>query len=84
MTSTYGTGLYGTGTYGDPIAVSIVEPAPVSIDSIDPVSGPAGITLTITGSGFQSGATVTIGGISATSVTVVNSTTITCTVPAQV
>src|SRR5207244_2514539 len=35
----------------------------------------------ITGTGFQTGATVTIGGTLATSVVVVNSTTITCTAP---
>jgi hypothetical protein len=38
-------------------------------------------TLTITGTGFRSGATVTLGGQACTSVNVVNSTTITCTTP---
>jgi hypothetical protein len=76
---------FGAGPWSSPIAVSVVEPgpAPVEVTSVSPTSGSAGITLTITGSGFQSGATVTIGGVSATSVTVVNATTITCTVPAQ-
>jgi hypothetical protein len=38
-------------------------------------------TLTITGSGFRTGATVTLGGQACTNVNVVNSTTITCTTP---
>lgn len=40
-------------------------------------------TLTITGTGFRSGATVTLGGQACTNVNVVNSTTITCTTPAS-
>ena len=39
--------------------------------------------MTITGTGFQSGAAVTIGGTAATSVTVVSSTSITATTPAH-
>src|SRR5947209_5275844 len=54
-----------------------------SIASINPDNGPtSGNTLvTIAGSGFQSGATVTIGGVAAASVTVVDSTTITARTP---
>lgn len=62
-----------------------VEPdPPPEITSVDPNSGSesGGTSITITGTGFQSGATVTIGGNAATSVTVVNATTITCTTPA--
>ena len=39
--------------------------------------------MTITGTGFLAGATVTLGGTAATNVTVVNSTTITATTPAH-
>jgi hypothetical protein len=39
-------------------------------------------TLTVSGTGFRAGATVTLGGTACTSVSVVNSTTITCTTPA--
>ena len=54
-----------------------------TVTSILPRSGPVsgGLAVTITGTGFASGATVTIGGVGATNVTVVNSTTITATTP---
>jgi hypothetical protein len=59
-------------------------PAP-SITSIAPTSGltTGGTAVTITGSNFVSGATVTVGGTAATNVVVVNSTTITAKVPAH-
>jgi len=46
---------------------------------IAPETGPAagGTAVVLTGQGFRTGATVTIGGVAATSVVVVNSTTIT-------
>ncbi|MGE3856576.1 MAG: beta strand repeat-containing protein [Dehalococcoidia bacterium] len=55
-----------------------------AITSVAPTSGTVagGTVITITGSGFVSGATVTVGGTAATSVTVVNATTITATTPA--
>jgi hypothetical protein len=58
----------------------------LSIVSISPTSGDTagGTSVTITGENFDTGAastTVTFGGSSATSVTVVNSTTITCDTP---
>lgn len=55
-----------------------------TIASISPTSGaPAGgITVTITGTNFTSGATVAFGGASATNVTVASSTSITATSPA--
>ena len=57
-------------------------PAP-AISSVDPATGPTsgGTTLTIIGSGFQPGATVTIGGVSASSVTFVSSTALTAVTP---
>jgi hypothetical protein len=42
---------------------------------------PGGTSVTITGSGFVTGASVSFGGIAGTSVVVVNSTTITCNAP---
>lgn len=59
-----------------------VEPGP-SITSISPNSGATsgGTQFTISGSGFQTGATVTIGGLAATNVTVVSATTITAKTP---
>lgn len=65
-------------------------PAPGSaaptVTSVNPVSGDVagGTVILITGTGFKSGAVVRIGGTAATSVTVMNSTTITATTPAGV
>ena len=58
------------------------NPAP-KVSSISPNTGTAngGAAVTITGTGFQSGAIVTIGGTAATSVTVVSSTSITARTP---
>jgi hypothetical protein len=55
-----------------------------SVTNVSPNSGPAagGTPVTITGTGFVSGATVAFGVNSATSVVVMNATTITCTSPA--
>ena len=57
---------------------------PPTVTSITPTTGPVsgGTAVTITGSGFLAGATVTIGGVAATNVNVVNATTITATTPA--
>jgi hypothetical protein len=59
-------------------------PAP-TVTSITPNSGSAsgGTAVTITGTGFLSGATVSFGGTAATGVTVVNSTSITATTAAH-
>jgi hypothetical protein len=56
-----------------------------SITSIAPVSGTnaGGTAIVITGTGFQSGATVKLGGVAATNVSVASSTTITATTPAH-
>ena len=56
------------------------NPAP-TVTSISPNSGPTagGTSVTISGSGFLSGATVSLGGTLATSVTVANSNTVTAT-----
>ena len=56
-----------------------------TVSSIVPVSGPTtgGTGVTITGTNFVSGATATLGGVAATSVTVVGATTITATTGAH-
>jgi hypothetical protein len=59
--------------------------APPVVTSFTPASGPksgAG-TLTINGSGFTAGAAVAVGGSACTSPVVVNSTQMTCTLPAR-
>lgn len=50
------------------------------IGGVSPASGPTegGTTLTLTGTGFVNGATVTIGGVPCSPVTVVSATSITC------
>ncbi len=63
---------------------SSTNPAP-SVTSVSPNSGPAGggTAVTVSGSNFLAGASVSFGGSAASSVTVVNSTTITATTPAH-
>lgn len=58
-------------------------PAP-TIGSVSPASSPVagGTPITISGTAFRSGVTVSIGGVAATQVVVVDSTTITCMTPA--
>jgi hypothetical protein len=65
-------------------AYTYVNPAP-TIASISPNSGPGtgGTAVTITGTGFLTGATVSFGGTAATGVSVVSSTSITATAPAH-
>lgn len=53
-----------------------------SISSFTPTSGPAGTLVTITGTNFTGATAVKFGGISSTSYTVVNATTIQAEVPA--
>ncbi|RLS27641.1 MAG: hypothetical protein DWH70_00140, partial [Planctomycetota bacterium] len=63
-----------------------VAPAPApTITSISPVTGSAagGTTITILGTDFTGATAVTIGGVAASSFTVVNSTTITAITPAH-
>ncbi|MGN9842472.1 IPT/TIG domain-containing protein [Nonomuraea sp. H19] len=56
-----------------------------TITGVSPATGPAaGNTLvTVKGSNFSLGTTVTFGGTAATSITVVNETTLTCRTPAK-
>jgi IPT/TIG domain len=84
------------GTAG-PVEVKVTNPdgtsatstfnyvAAPSITSIAPSSGSSagGTPITIAGTGFQSGATVKVGGVAATSVSLLGSTTITATTPAH-
>lgn len=59
-------------------------PAP-TVSTVSPTSGPTagGTQITITGTGFNAGATVTVGGTPATGVVVTNSTSITANTPAH-
>jgi hypothetical protein len=81
----------GTMTVGDVVVATATDPngntselTPRIVFSIDPASGPAagGTALTIHGTEFVDGATLTIGGQSATNVVVVDDHTITAASPA--
>ena len=65
--------------------VAFRTPPVPTLTSISPNSGPTtgGTHVTITGNYFAAGATVKIGGVAATNVTVVSTTSITCTTPAH-
>ena len=73
-----------SGTLSQGYTYTTPNPAP-TVSSISPVSGTTagGTPVTITGTGFLAGATVKLGGTSATGVSVSNSTTITATAPAH-
>jgi plastocyanin len=67
----------------DMFGTMIVNAVSLSVTDVSPTAGviAGGTQITITGKGFESGATVTVGSVAATNVTVVNSTTITATTP---
>jgi hypothetical protein len=73
-----------SGTLANGYTYTSTNPVP-SVTAITPNSGPAGVgtAVTITGTNFLAGATVSLGGTAATGVTVVSSTSITATTPAQ-
>jgi hypothetical protein len=83
--------LFLVNSNGVPSVASFVQvsgsshPGAPTVASITPNSGPAsgGTEVTITGTGFQSGASVKLGGTAATAVTVVSGTSITATAPAH-
>jgi len=72
------------GSLNNGYTYTAVNPAP-TVTSIAPNTGSAsgGTAITITGTGFLAGATVSFGGTSASGVTVVNNTSITATAPAH-
>src|SRR2546427_822204 len=59
--------------------------APPSVSVVSPTSGPAsgGTAITISGTGFDASATVTVGGTAATGVSVVSATQLSATTPAH-
>lgn len=77
------TGGYDPACTADGQNPAYVDPAP-TITSINPSSGTTagGTSVTVHGTGFLSGAVLTIGGQTCTNVAVVSSTELTCTTPA--
>ena len=73
-----------TGTLANGYTYTASNPAP-TVTSISPTSGTTagGTSVTITGTGFLTGATVSLGGTAATNVNVVSATSITATTPAH-
>jgi len=73
----------GSSSASSSVSVTPLAAAP-SVSSVSGTSGTTagGTSITITGSNFLAGATVTIGGAACTSVNVVSATSITCTTPA--
>ena len=71
-----------SGTATQPNGFTYVTPVP-TISSVSPNAGPTtgGTAIVITGTNFLAGASVTVGGIGATSVVVVSATTITANTP---
>jgi len=59
-------------------------PAPITLSSLAPASGPTsgGTVVTLTGSGFVSGASVSVGGVAATGVTFLSASQLRATTPA--
>lgn len=73
------------GTNTNAVSASITIQSGITLTSVSPNNGPAsgGTGVTLTGTGLTGATDVKFGGISATSVNVVNSTTVTAVTPAQ-
>jgi glucose/arabinose dehydrogenase len=74
-----------SGTLVNGFTYTSPPPGPPTVSVVNPGSGPTsgGTAVTISGTGFVSGATVKFGAVAATNVQVVNSTSLTATTPAQ-
>ena len=66
------------------VEARMVAPSTPTVTSISPTQGPTGggTVVTVTGTNFASGATVSFGGVAATGVTVASATSLTATAPA--
>ncbi|HEX9982141.1 MAG TPA: IPT/TIG domain-containing protein [Thermoanaerobaculia bacterium] len=83
VTVTTGAGCSANGNAS--VTVTSVPVSPVTVTSVTPSTGSSlgGTNVTIAGTGFLAGATVTFGGTAATNVVVVSSTQITARTPAH-
>ena len=87
----WGYGAYGglgdgtTDNHDAPVTVSLFSAVAPAVSGVAPATGPGhgGTEVTVTGTGFASGASVTCGGVAATNVVVVNATTLTAITPAH-
>jgi Zn-dependent metalloprotease len=75
----------GTATRASGFTYTAAPPPPPTLASITPTTGPVagGTAVTLTGTNFTAGASVTLGGAPATSVVVVNSTRMTAITPSH-
>lgn len=82
--ATDGISITRNGRAEDPNLVSVIDRPVVTM--VTPNSGPSegGTAVTISGSNFKDGATVTFGGMAASNVVFVSSSQITCTTPAHI
>ncbi len=73
------------GSNTDPVTAAIAVDPSVALSSVSPSSGPAsgGTGVTLTGVGLTGATSVTFGGVAATSINVLNSTTVTAVTPAH-
>ena len=73
------------GTINGSDATFTTSNCPPTVTSVSPATGTTagGTAITITGSGFLTGATATVGGVTCSSLTVVSSTSIACTTGAH-
>ena len=72
------------GSIGDDVGFRVVRTADLAISSVSPATGSTagGTAITITGTSLTGATSVTVGGVAATSVVVVSSTSITAVTPA--
>lgn len=81
--ATDGISITRNGRAENPNLVTVNDRPVVTIVTPNTGSSSGGTAVTITGSNFKTGATVTFGGASASNVVVVNSNQVTCTTPAH-
>jgi hypothetical protein len=82
--ATDGISITRSGRAEDPNLVSVVDKPVVTIVTLNSGPSEGGTAVTISGSNFKDGATVTFGGMAASDVIFISSSQITCTTPAHI
>jgi hypothetical protein len=85
-TTNYSNWIMQMAAFRAAVSSGVPAVAPPTVTAVSPNSGPSagGTAITITGTGFTSGATVQVGGTTAGGVNVISSTTATAVTPAHV